>query len=51
MKRVLSIFAVALMTMGMFSCDKTSADNDDIYVETSANDENSASSSGGSGGD
>jgi len=49
MKKVLSIFAVALMTIGMVSCDKTSADNDDVYVETSANDNDSASSSGGSG--
>jgi len=50
MKRVLSILAVVVMTMGMFSCDKTSADNDDIYVETSANDNNGTSSTGGSGG-
>lgn len=49
MKRVFSILAVAVMTMGLFSCDKASADNDDIYVETSANDDNNASSSGGSG--
>lgn len=50
MKKAASIFAVVVMTMGMFSCDKTSADNDDVYVETSANDENQSSNSGGSGG-
>lgn len=50
MKKALSIFAVVVMAMGMFSCDKTSADNDDIYVETSSNDNDSHSSSGGSGG-
>lgn len=49
MKKVLSILAVVVMTMGLFSCDKTSADNDDVYIETSANDNDSHSSSGGSG--
>lgn len=52
MKRAVSIFAVMVMAMGMFSCDKTSASGDDLYetVDTSANDDNSAGSSGGSGG-
>jgi len=51
MKKVLSIFAVALMTMGMVSCDNN-ANNDDVYeVNTSANDQNNNSTSGGSGGD
>ncbi|MGI9550634.1 MAG: hypothetical protein ACR2MT_05500 [Aurantibacter sp.] len=52
MKKAVSIFAVLVMTMGLFSCDKTSANNDDLYetVDTSANDDNSAGSSGGSGG-
>lgn len=52
MKRAVSIFAVVLMTIGMVSCDKNSASNDDVYeaINTSANDQNSSSSSGGSGG-
>lgn len=51
MKRAVSIFAVALMTIGMVSCDKNSASNDDVYeLNTSANDNNQSSSSGGSGG-
>jgi len=49
MKKVLSVFAVVVMAMGMFSCDKNSADNDP-YVEISANDNDGSSSSGGSGG-
>ncbi len=53
MKRAVSIFAVMVMTMGLFSCDKNSANNDDLYetLDTSANDNDNASSSGGSGGD
>lgn len=51
MKKVLSILAVVLMTIGMVSCDKNSASNDDVYeVNTSANDENHQHNSGGSGG-
>jgi hypothetical protein len=52
MKRAVSIFAVLVMTIGLFSCDKTSASNDDLYenIDTSSNDDNQAGSSGGSGG-
>ena len=50
MKKVVSIFAVVVMAMGMFSCDKNSASGDDVYLETSANDNNGAGNSGGSGG-
>lgn len=50
MKKVLSILAVATMTLGMFSCDKNSANGDDVYLETAANDDNSSGHSGGSGG-
>jgi len=51
MKKVLSILAVVLMTIGMVSCDKSSASNDDVYeVNTSANDQDNNSDSGGSGG-
>lgn len=52
MKKVVGIFAVALMTLGMVSCDKNSAGSDDLYqtVDTSANDNNGSNNSGGSGG-
>jgi len=50
MKKVISIFAVVVMAMGMFSCDKNSANGDDPYVEISANDKNGSQSTGGSGG-
>ncbi|MRH99788.1 hypothetical protein GH721_04505 [Kriegella sp. EG-1] len=52
MKKVASIVAVVVMTMGMFSCDNDSAEND-VYenITASANDDNGHGSSGGSGGE
>lgn len=52
MKKVASILAVVLFTMGMVSCDNDSASNDELYdtLEVTANDDNGANSSGGSGG-
>ncbi|MBM1107452.1 hypothetical protein JQC67_14960 [Aurantibacter crassamenti] len=52
MKKVASIIAVVVMTMGMFSCDNDTADNDDVYHQINAgNDDDAASGSGGSGGE
>ncbi|MEO9892945.1 hypothetical protein [Aurantibacter sp.] len=53
MKKVASIIAVVVMTMGMFSCDNDTAENDDIYnsINAAENDDNGHSSSGGSGGE
>ena len=53
MKKVVCILAVGLMTLSLFSCDKNSANNDDIYenVDISASDSNKSNSQNGSGGE
>ncbi len=51
MKKVVCILAVGLMTLSLFSCDKNSANNDDIYenIDVSANDSNNSNDSGSGG--
>ena len=50
MKRVLAVLAVAVFTLGMFSCepDSSVAETDNLYVDASDGDE--IKSGGGSGG-
>lgn len=54
MKKVLSIFAVVLMTMSMFSCQPESSveETQALYdvQDINASDEDQTSNSGGSGG-